>query len=131
MTFVCTDTEPTVLTCPDCSGTLSRIRGSRPARFACHTGHTFSLGSLAHAQRVESEHVLRAAVRALREHAVLLRELEAEQRTAGHKQHAKEAGHRAAAALDQSNALRALADTRLDEDEELGQPVPEPGQDDG
>lgn len=120
MTFICTDTDPTLLTCPDCSGTLSRVRDSRPARFACHTGHIFSLGSLAHAQRVESEHVMRGAVRALREHAVLLREVEAEERLRGHRTQARQAGHRAAAALDQSNALLALADARVDEEEDLG-----------
>ena len=127
MAFIGTDTEPTLLTCPDCNGTLSRIRESRPARFACHTGHVFSLNALAYAQRAESEQVLRGAVRALREHAVLLREQEAEARARGHLAQAQQAVQRAAAALEQSDALRALADTVLDGDEDATRGPREPG----
>lgn len=114
MAFICNDTDPTLLTCPDCAGTLWRVRESRPARFVCHTGHAYALGTLAHAQRGASEQVLRSAVRMLREHAVLMRELEAEERALGRKGQAWQAGHRAAAALDQSDALRALADRAPD-----------------
>lgn len=80
MSFICADTDPTLLTCPDCNGSLSLVRGSAPSRYCCHTGHSFSLAALEHAQHVESEHVLRTAVRALRERAMLLREVESFER---------------------------------------------------
>jgi two-component system chemotaxis response regulator CheB len=109
MTFICADTDPTLLTCPDCNGSLSQVRGSVPARYACHTGHAFSLAALAHAQHVESEHVLRAAVRALRERAMLLREVESFERIHGRPIAALQAARQSVRArLQADNLLRLI-----------------------
>lgn len=110
MAFIHADTEPSLQTCPDCGGTLWQVRGSRPPRYACHTGHTYSLHALADAQYAESEHVLRSAVRVLRERAALLGEVEALERLRGDTQAALRAGHRSHAARHQSDGLVQLID---------------------
>lgn len=120
MAFLCADTEPSLQTCPDCGGTLWQVRGSRPPRYACHTGHAFSLQVLARTQFTEAEHVLRSAVRALRERAALMRELEALERQRGNGQAALLAGHEAHAARHQADAL-----VRLIEREESGSGRPD------
>lgn len=105
MEFLCADTEPSLQTCPDCGGTLWQVRGNRPPRYACHTGHVLSLRALASAQYAESEHVLRSAVRVLRERAALQRELQALERLRGNGQAAWLAGHEASAARHQADGL--------------------------
>ena len=93
----------------------TRTRGSQPPRYAGHTGHVFSLNTLARAQYTESEHVLRSAVRALREQAALQREIEALERERGNTQAALLAGHDAHAARHQADGL-----VRLIEREDAG-----------
>ncbi|NKF33698.1 chemotaxis protein CheB, partial [Pseudomonas sp. BGM005] len=34
--------SPTAITCPDCHGVLSEVRGSRPLRFRCQIGHAYT-----------------------------------------------------------------------------------------
>ena len=64
--------DPSLFTCPDCHGALVRLRDSVPPRFRCHTGHAYSLESLAVAQQERVEDSLWNAVRALEEQAALL-----------------------------------------------------------
>ena len=65
-------------TCPDCGGALFQVEPKRPPRFLCHTGHAFSLRSLAQTQEQRAEHALWAGVRALQEKGEILRRLAAE-----------------------------------------------------
>jgi two-component system chemotaxis response regulator CheB len=95
---------PSTLTCPDCNGTLWEISGSRPPRYRCHTGHAFSLRTLAAVQQETAENALWSAVRALQEKEVLLRKIAALDRSAGDEAHA----HRTEAEAEQ---LRTQADT--------------------
>src|SRR5262249_23748837 len=37
---------PSVLTCPECGGTLWELEEGKVLRFRCHTGHSFSVESL-------------------------------------------------------------------------------------
>jgi two-component system chemotaxis response regulator CheB len=67
--------KPSTYACPDCDGVLWEINDSKPARFRCHTGHAFTIRSLAHVQATKTEDTLWAAVRALQEQAVLLERL--------------------------------------------------------
>ena len=64
--------DPSLLTCPDCHGALVRLRQRIPPRFRCHTGHAYTLESLAAAQQERVEDSLWSAVRALEEQAALL-----------------------------------------------------------
>jgi two-component system chemotaxis response regulator CheB len=62
-------------TCPECSGTLWRIRDSDPARFRCHTGHAYTQLALRHGQRVAADEALWSALRSLQEQQRLLLEI--------------------------------------------------------
>lgn len=67
--------SPSGFTCPDCGGALFEIKEGKPLRFLCHTGHAFSMLSLAALQENVAEESLWAALRALQEKEALLRRL--------------------------------------------------------
>ena len=60
-------------TCPSCSGALFTIDGSRPPRYRCHTGHSFSHAALLVAQQEACEDALWTALRSLQEFEGALR----------------------------------------------------------
>jgi two-component system, chemotaxis family, protein-glutamate methylesterase/glutaminase len=64
--------KPSLFTCPDCHGAMMRLRDPDRPRFRCHTGHAYSLESLAAAQQEHVEDSLWNAIRALEEQASLL-----------------------------------------------------------
>jgi two-component system chemotaxis response regulator CheB len=64
--------EPSTLVCTDCGGVLWEVRNSRPIRFRCHTGHAFTLRSLAASMKESTELALQSAIRSLQEQAILL-----------------------------------------------------------
>jgi two-component system chemotaxis response regulator CheB len=66
--------DPTTFVCPDCKGSLWRVRESVPPRFRCYTGHAYSLQSLEAAQNEGVDMALWNAVRALEEKYAILRE---------------------------------------------------------
>ncbi|MDB5885148.1 MAG: CheB methylesterase [Polaromonas sp.] len=67
--------QPSIFSCPDCSGVLSELNDRHPVRFLCHTGHAFSLRSLAHAQEQVTDAAVWSSLRALQEKEMLLRRL--------------------------------------------------------
>jgi two-component system chemotaxis response regulator CheB len=67
--------SPSIFTCPDCGGTLFELHDKRPIRFVCHTGHAFSLRSLASTQERVTEEALWTSLRALQEKEAILRRL--------------------------------------------------------
>jgi len=67
--------EPDVLICPECGGALTEVQLDRLVQYQCHTGHIFSLKTLQTAYSDEVEHALWAALRALKEKAILNRRL--------------------------------------------------------
>ena len=38
--------DPSLFTCPDCHGTLVKLRDEHPFRFRCHTGHAYTADTL-------------------------------------------------------------------------------------
>jgi two-component system chemotaxis response regulator CheB len=54
------------LTCPECGGALWEMQEAGP-RFRCHTGHAYSIATLADEQSVQVEAALWAALRRLEE----------------------------------------------------------------
>jgi two-component system, chemotaxis family, protein-glutamate methylesterase/glutaminase len=92
--------KPSTHSCPDCGGVLWEVDGAKPPRFRCHTGHAFTLLTLAESMREATEEALQTAIRALQEQAILRR------RAAGMKQSAGE--------FADASAIDADAD-RLDE----------------
>ncbi len=67
--------QPSIFTCPECHGTLLRIRGEKPWRFRCHTGHAFSADSLLSELTDATEEAIWNAVRSVQESAMLLSHL--------------------------------------------------------
>jgi two-component system, chemotaxis family, protein-glutamate methylesterase/glutaminase len=65
--------EPSALTCPDCGGSLFELKDQSPKRFLCHTGHAFSLLSLASTQNEVVDDALWRAIRVLQEQESILR----------------------------------------------------------
>jgi two-component system chemotaxis response regulator CheB len=66
---------PSRFACPECSGVLWEIGDAKPRRYRCHTGHAYTLRSLADTQDQAADEALWSAMRALQEHEALLREL--------------------------------------------------------
>ncbi|MDM0009524.1 chemotaxis protein CheB [Variovorax sp. J22G73] len=66
---------PSTFSCPDCGGVLFELEDKHPVRYRCHTGHAFSLRSLAATQEQATDAALWSALRALQEKEALLRRL--------------------------------------------------------
>jgi len=96
---------PSQLTCPECGGALSELKDSRPLRFRCHTGHAYTVGSLAQAQAQVGDHALQASFRALREREMLLRRLAVVAEATGDKEQAAAGRRQADRVRDQAKAL--------------------------
>lgn len=64
--------EPTLFTCPECHGTLLRLRGDNPVRFRCYTGHAFTADSLMADLHDATDQAVWNAVRTAQEGAMLL-----------------------------------------------------------
>jgi two-component system, chemotaxis family, protein-glutamate methylesterase/glutaminase len=67
--------EPTVVTCPDCSGVLSSIGEGGLQRYRCRVGHGWSPASLVDARGEAVEAAMWVAIRALEEQVSLCRQL--------------------------------------------------------
>jgi two-component system chemotaxis response regulator CheB len=67
--------EPTVFTCPECHGALLSIRGERPPRFRCHTGHAFTMDTLLAELSEATEQSIWNTIRSMQEGAILLTHL--------------------------------------------------------
>jgi two-component system chemotaxis response regulator CheB len=96
---------PSQLTCPECGGALSEMKDSRPLRFRCHTGHAFTVGSLAQAQAQVGDHALQASFRALREREMLLRRLAVVAEATGDPEQAAAGRRQADRVREQAQAL--------------------------
>ena len=64
-----------IFTCPDCGGVLFELNDKHPVRYRCHTGHAFSLRSLASTQEEVSDAALWTSLRTLQEKEAILRRL--------------------------------------------------------
>jgi two-component system chemotaxis response regulator CheB len=109
--------RPSTLVCPDCHGTLWELKGNGPLRYRCHTGHAFSLRSLAAQQSQATEEALWSALRALQEKELLLHKVADLERMAGDETRAQQA---TAQATEVAMHLRALR--RLVEHEDITSP---------
>jgi two-component system chemotaxis response regulator CheB len=58
---------PSAYSCPDCGGALFSVNQSQPARYRCHTGHSFTLLSLLKEQDGYIEEGMWSVIRALHE----------------------------------------------------------------
>lgn len=67
--------QPSLFSCPDCGGVLSELDDKRLVRYRCHTGHAFSLRTLAATQEQVADAALWTGLRALQEKESILRRL--------------------------------------------------------
>jgi two-component system, chemotaxis family, protein-glutamate methylesterase/glutaminase len=66
--------EPSLFTCPECHGSLTKLRGD-PLRFRCHTGHAFTADSLLAELSETTEGAIWNTMRSLQESSMLLKHL--------------------------------------------------------
>jgi two-component system, chemotaxis family, protein-glutamate methylesterase/glutaminase len=66
---------PSVFTCPECHGSLLRLKENGRTRYRCHTGHAFSADSLLAALTESVEETLWSAIRSIDESAMLMRHM--------------------------------------------------------
>jgi two-component system, chemotaxis family, protein-glutamate methylesterase/glutaminase len=108
--------DPSIYTCPECHGTLLSLRGERPPRFRCHTGHAFTADSLLAELSEATEEAIWNSIRAIQESALLLTHLADHWRETDSKV-AEEFDRRAAAARLRAELVHraALAHEQLSE----------------
>jgi two-component system, chemotaxis family, protein-glutamate methylesterase/glutaminase len=67
--------QPMALICPECGGSMRQVDHGRLVQYHCHVGHTYGLQSLQAAHAAKIEETLWAAMRALKEQAVMLQQM--------------------------------------------------------
>jgi two-component system chemotaxis response regulator CheB len=117
--------EPSLFTCPECSGTLLRVREEPFVRFRCHTGHGFTADSLLAEVDREIEDQVWRTQRLIDEKSLLLRETGERTHVRGDEalarvylQRAHEAHESARVLQDLLQKHRHLSRARLEEGEE-------------
>jgi two-component system chemotaxis response regulator CheB len=65
--------EPSIFTCPDCSGTLWQVHETELPVFRCHVGHVLTGEQLLASQSVAAEHAAWVTIRTLTDKMVLAR----------------------------------------------------------
>lgn len=110
---------PSPLSCPDCHGVLSEVRGSRPLRYRCQIGHAYIVESLAaHSQHVDE--AIRVAMRVLEERVTLVERMAQDARDTGRSAVADLYAARASEYREYAQTLRDAAVTSLRLGRELG-----------
>lgn len=74
--------DPSALSCPDCHGVLSEVRGQRPLRYRCQIGHAQTAEVLA-ARNQEVGDAMRIALRVMEERVTLVTRMAEEARQTG------------------------------------------------
>jgi two-component system chemotaxis response regulator CheB len=96
----------TGLTCPECNGAIWLDENGDVARFACRTGHEFSIEAFSAAQAERVEAALYTALRTLEERAALYRRMAERHRTSGNTRTAERFALRAENAVQHAFVLR-------------------------
>lgn len=73
---------PSALSCPDCNGVLSEVRGSQPLRFRCQIGHAYTAEVLA-GRGEEVDEAIRVAMRVMEERVTLVERMAHDARRSG------------------------------------------------
>jgi len=100
--------DPSLLTCPECHGTLLRVRDQHLVRFRCHTGHGFSAQTLLDGLDEETEEAIWNAVRTLQEGAMLREHLAQHAQDAGSEDAARTLLGEAQTKLQRAKTLRSI-----------------------
>lgn len=74
--------DPSALSCPECQGVLSEVRGTGPLRYRCQIGHAFTAEFLA--SRIDdTDEAIRVAMRIMEERVTLVERMARDARDAG------------------------------------------------
>ena len=95
------------LTCPECGGTLWELDNGG-ARFRCHTGHGYTINSLAAEQSVQVEAALWAGLRRLEDSERLYPHMDHGARTRGNERSALYHAEMARSSAGHADTLREL-----------------------
>ena len=74
--------DPSALSCPDCQGVLSEVRGTGPLRYRCQIGHAYTADILA-ARTEEVDAAVRIAMRLMEERVTLVVRMAKDARATG------------------------------------------------
>ena len=96
------------LTCPQCQGVLSEVRGERPLRYRCQIGHAFTAEVIDSHPR-EVDHAVRLAMRLMEERVTLVERMARDARDSGRNAVAELYGTRAVEYRRYATVLRAAA----------------------
>jgi len=118
--------DPAPLTCPGCGGVLSNIKASKPLRFRCQVGHTYTADILAKEQESAVDEALRVALRVIEERAELVARMAQDGRKSGRRAVAEMYDERAVEYRQYAETLRRAV---LQSMEPLGSQMDEGGQD--
>jgi two-component system, chemotaxis family, protein-glutamate methylesterase/glutaminase len=80
----------TMLTCPECHGSLWQLEEGDALRYLCHVGHAFSEDSFFSVKSGEVEAALWSALRAIQEHAHMLSQMAKRASERGHTHSGKQ-----------------------------------------
>jgi two-component system, chemotaxis family, protein-glutamate methylesterase/glutaminase len=81
--------ELTMYTCPECNGSLWELREDDVLRYRCHVGHSYTEDTFLVEKTDELESALWSALRALQEHAIILKSMSDKAEQRGHRYSAK------------------------------------------
>lgn len=110
--------DPVPLTCPDCGGVLSQVKGDGPLRFRCQVGHAYNARSLQDTQESDVDEAVRVALRIIEERAELVSRMARDARSAGRSTMAEMHDERASEYRGYADVLR-TAIMKSIEDEEI------------
>ena len=108
--------DSSLFTCPDCHGTLLKVRDEQLLRFRCHTGHAYTAQSLLSTLNETTEDTIWSAVRALQEGAMLLEHLAQHARDAGQVNEANSLDREAQDKLEQAELVRKTLAPQVDQE---------------
>jgi two-component system chemotaxis response regulator CheB len=109
--------ETVSMTCPECGGVLSEIRGSAPLRFRCQVGHAYTGKALLERQEGMVDEAMRVALRIIEERVALVSRMGREAGQAGRTSMAEMYDKRADEYQEHADILRKAIMTSMDLDE--------------
>jgi two-component system chemotaxis response regulator CheB len=114
--------DPSALTCPDCDGVMSEVRGERPLRYRCQIGHA-NTAEVMEARAEQVDEALRVALRVMEERVTLVTRMAEDARRTGRNAVAELYESRAEEYTRYANVLReaavaTLRDNKPSSDEE-------------
>lgn len=77
--------DPAPLTCPQCGGVMSEVRGGHPLRFRCQIGHAMTADAFASEQENAVDEAMRVALRVIEERAELVDRMAKEGEASGRR----------------------------------------------